>query len=217
MPTVKRFGPRKFAYTPTSVEVVNDDGSPAALYDSTGTAVAAAPTIAADGSVTFYAVPGRYRLKLNRPSGEPVRHSTVLDSDTQPGTGGGGSTSPSQQRSTVVHTTPALATGQVARGTVSLATGYRVLRVATNRPARVRLYASIAQRDADELRGAGTDPTGNHGLFMDVVTTAAVLSLVLTPSVHAFVESGSAVPITVTNLDSATGEVAVTLTFVRTE
>lgn len=218
MPVVRRFGPRKFAYAPASAQVVDELGNPAVLYDETGTAVVAGPTIAADGAVTFWAVPGRYRLKLNRPdAGQPTTVSTVLDAPTNAdGEGLPVSGSP-QARATARLTTPSLSALGRAKGLISMSSGYRVLRVQTNRPARVRLYVNAIKRDADENRPAGTDPTGDHGLFLDVVTTPDLLTITLAPLAYGFVETGSAVPITITNMDSGAGEVVVTLTYVRTE
>lgn len=60
---------------------------------------------------------------------------------------------------------------------------YKVL--AGAKPLRARLYASSAHRTADLARPIGTDPTGDHGLFLEVVLDAAE-ELTLSPSVHAF-------------------------------
>jgi hypothetical protein len=98
--------------------------------------------------------------------------------------------------------------------------GYRVLRLATNRAARVRLYTTTAKRDADTARAVGVTPTGDHGLVLDVVTTSGVLALDLSPTVDGWDAKATpdgAIPIRVTNLDNVTGTVNVTLTYLRTE
>jgi len=92
--------------------------------------------------------------------------------------------------------------------------------LATNRAARVRAYSTSAHRTADAARAAGTDPTGNHGLLLEVVTTAAMLSIDLSPPVNLVNLDGT--PVTtiyfaVTNLDTGTGVVTTTLTVRQAE
>jgi uncharacterized protein DUF4082 len=82
----------------------------------------------------------------------------------------GGSTAPSRQTATI--TTASLANNAQETGTVTLAKGYRLLRLTTDKAARVRLYSTTAKRDADLARAVGTDPTGDHGVMFDFVTTA---------------------------------------------
>lgn len=98
----------------------------------------------------------------------------------------------SPQRDQVQIVTGALGNAAVETGAVALGRLTRLLRVAANRACRVRIYGTAAQRDADLARAVGTDPTGNHGLMLEVVLTAALLSLDLSP--HA----------TVANMDVAT-------------
>lgn len=86
--------------------------------------------------------------------------------------GGGGGSSPAAVRQDVVLTTASLAQDASESGTVALGKSYRVIRVATDRAARVRLYTTVAKRDADASRAAGVTPTGDHGLVMELVTGA---------------------------------------------
>lgn len=123
-------------------------------------------------------------------------------------------------RATVTKATATIAVGVVESGVVSMAESYRVTKIATDRPARVRLYATIAQRDADASRAIGTAPSGNHGLLMEVITGTGALTMILTPQVDGtnFEASPSSnIPCCITNLDSATSAVTVTLTYIRTE
>lgn len=120
----------------------------------------------------------------------------------------------SPRRDTAQIVTGALAPGAVATGAVALGRLCRILRVAADRACRVRLYGTAAQRDADAGRPLGVDPTGNHGLMMEVVLTAALLTLDLSPQAVIAnmdaVTSGN-VYYSIEN-DGAVGAVTVTLT-----
>lgn len=118
-------------------------------------------------------------------------------------------------RTTATFTTASLAPNARSSGTITMAPGYRLYRLQTDRLARVRLYDTLVHREADVARAAGTDPTGDHGLVLDYVTTSTA-TLTLSPLVDGFADS-AAVPITVDNLDNATGTITVTLTYLRTE
>lgn len=110
--------------------------------------------------------------------------------------------------------------GQGEAGTIALAQGYRLYRIQTDRPARVRLYATPAHRDSDAPRVVDTDPIGDHGLMLEYVTTPLVLSAVLAPFVDgANLEAtpSPAIPYHITNTSGATGSVTATFTYIRTE
>lgn len=135
---------------------------------------------------------------------------------TGPGGGGGGS------ETTASYTTGSLAQNAYEAGTVAMAKGYRVGIIATSRPARVRLYATTTKRDADAARTIGTaiDAATSHGMYMDFVTSASVLTWtlpIMVDGANREASRSSAIPITVTNLDSTTGTVAVTITYLPTE
>jgi hypothetical protein len=102
-------------------------------------------------------------------------------------------------------------------GTVTMAPGYRLLRVATSVPARVRLYTSTAQRTADAPRPAGQDPTGDHGLVMEFITTFSDLDWFLTPAIDGYTSSGSSVYWAVANRSGGSVAIATTLTWIKTE
>jgi hypothetical protein len=122
-----------------------------------------------------------------------------------------------QARDTAVYTTASIANLASESGTVTLATGYRLYRVSTDVPARVRLYTDNTKRDADVSRAIGTDPAGDHGVILDFVTTSTVLAADLSPLVDGFVASGADAGITVQNRSGSTGTVEVTFTYVRSE
>lgn len=73
-------------------------------------------------------------------------------------------------REDIILTTASLAQNASESGTVALGKSYRLISVSTDRAARTRLYTTVAKRDADIARPIGTDPTGDHGLIMELVT-----------------------------------------------
>lgn len=150
------------------------------------------------------------------PGQVPVKASTadhdVIWADAPTG-GGGGWT-----RETTVHTTAPLSSGAGEVGTLPLSAAYRLLRVATDVPARVRLYTNAAKRDADLDRPIGVKPTGDNGRIFEAVTTSELPAFDCTPTVDGFVEDGtSAVPYSITSTSPAGGAVTVTFIWIRTE
>lgn len=115
--------------------------------------------------------------------------------------------------------TDVLEQGEIEVQTLTFYPSIRAFKIETNRPARVRVYTTAAQRNADLNRGVGVKPFGNHGRLLEVVTTDGLLELTLTPavdmtSVDAFDEDFYA---SVTNLDGDSGAVDVTYHYFRTE
>ena len=95
----------------------------------------------------------------------------------------------------------------------------RFYKIATNRPARVRMYPNDAMRQADAPRPIGLSPRGNHGRLLEVVTALGMLELFLSPSVDVTSMDAfdSTFYVSVTNLDTASGPVVVTYSYFRTE
>lgn len=116
-----------------------------------------------------------------------------------------------------------LSSGASAASAVDLAAGYRIFKIDTNVPARVRLYTDEAHRDADALRDIGTDPSGDHGVMLEVVTTTELLSLTLSPLVDGATAAGptsvdgATVPVAITNLDTGSAAVSALFAWIRTE
>jgi hypothetical protein len=122
------------------------------------------------------------------------------------------------QRGTVSKTTASLAAGASEAGTIDLGRSYRLMTISTSAPARVRLYTTTAKRDADAARALGTDPTGDHGLMLEVASTPTVLAMDLSPTVDGFTTGGStAVPYTVTNASGSAAAIAVSFLWIRCE
>lgn len=122
-------------------------------------------------------------------------------------------------RATVVYTTAALAPTAAETGTVTMAAGYRLYSVQTSRPARVRVYETLAARTADLARPPGLDPAASAGVVLDYATTGTA-AYPLSPLVDgASLEAApsASIPITITNNDISSGAVTVTLTYLRTE
>lgn len=122
-------------------------------------------------------------------------------------------------RKDAVITTPSLASGATFNGSVAMAPGYRLYKVAADRLMRLRVYTTTLQRTADATRAIGVDPDpeSDHGLVLEFATAPWLMSAVLSPQVSGYCPSGVMVPYAITNLDPAAGAATVTLTFVRTE
>lgn len=125
-------------------------------------------------------------------------------------------------RQTTQVTSSSLANLASQQTTIALPSGYRLYRIETDVPARVRLYTTQAKQIADASRIVGIDPTGDHGVMLDFVTfdgATPVLSADLSPTVDGFdgsVSPSGSVFITITNLSGATDTVTVTLSYSRT-
>lgn len=131
---------------------------------------------------------------------------------------GGASSEGLPQRGTSSFTLINMAAGETVEHTLTLAAGYRLLKVSTDSPARVRAYYSTGARTADADRNAGTDPTPPHGVMVDVVTTEEMLDVWLNPAVYGYTTDGTAdVPMLVTNNLATSMSLQVTLTWVATE
>lgn len=121
-------------------------------------------------------------------------------------------------RQELIYTTPILPGGSYVAEDLELFPSVRVIKVLTNHPARVRVYATEAQRDADLLRSIGVEPVGNHGRLFELVTSLTNLSYTLTPVVDLSSDDDTGVFwVTVTNLSDAAFAIATTFNFVRTE
>jgi hypothetical protein len=92
--------------------------------------------------------------------------------------------------------------------------------LATNYPAWVRIYSSVAARTADSGRAIDTDPTGEHGVLLEVLTTTGNLIIDLAPAAMCYSledEPSVDLPITITNKDSQQRAITVTVTALGVE
>lgn len=123
-----------------------------------------------------------------------------------------------QIRNVGTYTTAALSVGAIETGTISLSSDYRILYIATDVPARVRLYTTTAAQTADLGRSTTTAPAPGLGIVMDYLTALALLEAPLSPVAEGATFSdplSSDIPISVTSVNG--GVVTVTLTWVTFE
>ena len=120
-------------------------------------------------------------------------------------------------RATVDIELPALAAGAEVEVDLNLHPSVRVLAIQSTKAARVRAYASDTYRDADAARAVGIDPTGDHGLLLDFVLTAADLAWMLSPTADLYSSDGSSTLRFLVKNDADTAGLTATLTYVRTE
>lgn len=123
-------------------------------------------------------------------------------------------------RSSVVFSTASIAAQVVENDNVTIYKAARILKVATNRPTRVRAYGTSAYRTADAARLVTQDPTGDHGCLLEVVTASGLLAVTMSPAADVANMDGpvaSTIYFAVQNLDTVTGIVTVTLTVQQEE
>jgi len=84
---------------------------------------------------------------------------------------------------------------------------YSVYRLETSIPIRLRLYTSIAGRDADETRSILTPAPDNVGCILDVVTTTELLDIDILPFATGWIrDSENDIPAIIENLTNVTQE-----------
>jgi len=132
------------------------------------------------------------------------------------GSAGGSSAARASASATTSSLAPAAADSTT---TITLGKAYLLYSIQCSRPARVRLYDTAAHRTADLGRTAGTDPASDAGVILDFYAAdTSVHSLSpLVDGANLETVPTTAISMTVTNYDTATGTVTVTLTYLRTE
>jgi hypothetical protein len=98
--------------------------------------------------------------------------------------------------------------------------GSLLVKLATDYPAWVRIYASDAARTADASRTRTTDPEAGSGVLLEVITVSGELTVALSPAAIAYnleAVPETSLPIAVTNDDSESREITVTVTYVPIE
>ena len=96
-----------------------------------------------------------------------------------------------------------------------------LLKISTNKRARVRMYGDATKRTADLARAIGTDPSGDHGVLLDYANTATASGRLSQVSPHVDAHNLDTNPLNktylnITNYD-ATGNVVVAFLYVPTE
>lgn len=123
-------------------------------------------------------------------------------------------------RATATATTVSLASGASDSSTpIAMSKGFVLYSIQTSRPARVELYSTAAAMSADASRGVGVDPASSAGVILDYVTTDnSVHSLSPTVTGSNLESAPSAnISMRVTNNDTVTGTVTVTLVWLKLE
>jgi hypothetical protein len=141
------------------------------------------------------------------------------------GTGGGGGGSYYGSMTTATRYTATFTATDLAAGAgvdvslVGKARSARLLAISTNKPCRFRLYDSSTKRTSDASRAIGTDPTGDHGVMLDYVSTDTQLASSLSPLVDVANRDGTLDTFfgRITNTGSASQTITVTVTYLRTD
>jgi hypothetical protein len=124
-------------------------------------------------------------------------------------------------RKTASTTTDALAADASDTGkTLALGKACMAIKVATDYPAWVRIYSTVTAQTADAERTIDTDPTGEHGVLLEVLTTTDNLSLNLSPMAACFSleeAPGTTLAVTVVNKDTVERAITVTVTVIPIE
>lgn len=122
-------------------------------------------------------------------------------------------------RITASGTASSLSANSSTNMTFSAAKSYALFKVQTSCAAWVRIYSDSASRTADIGRDITTDPSAGVNIIADVITTSAATQ-VITPGIFAFNNDDPVtdfVYIAVTNRESTTQNVQVTLTLLPLE
>jgi hypothetical protein len=100
-------------------------------------------------------------------------------------------------------------------GALSMSAGFMVYTVSTLENARLRLYGRSDLRDLDVSRGTNVEPTGSHGVILDVVTTGNPRRIIMSPiALGANVEDNYNDVIYYTVTNTATSSLAVSASIV---
>ena len=124
-------------------------------------------------------------------------------------------------RKTAQVTTDSIASGATdSAKTLTVGKGCMIVKLETDYPCWVRVYSSAAAQSADSARARTTDPTAGSGVLLEVITVAGTLAVGLSPAAMAYsLEStpGTTLHITVTNDDTVSRAITVTVTLVPIE
>lgn len=123
-------------------------------------------------------------------------------------------------RGDVSVTTASLADKAAQNGVIVLGKSSLVMKVQGSVKCRVRLYSTAAYRAADALRDPGIDPTGEHGVMLDILFPAGNLTWDLSPLslvTSDDVPPTSSIYYAIQNLSGAAAAITVTVTRIIVE
>ena len=129
-----------------------------------------------------------------------------------PGSGNGGGVAAAGASEVITVNAPARDSGAAALVSFPLGAGVHVGRVQTNVAAWVRIYPTIADRDADAVRGLNDDPSADVTVAFEAATEAGRLILNVAPAAALFDPENDGWPGRVVNLSGANAAIAVALT-----
>lgn len=117
-------------------------------------------------------------------------------------------------RTVVTFTTTSLAANAEQQISVTIPDQCVLIKISTSVSSRVRAYVSNAYRSSDVGRAITVDPTGDHGVLLEVRTTSEWLDINLSPATVLYTASNT-LPLLVSNLSGSNSPVTVTLTFIK--
>lgn len=168
-----------------------------------------------NGPYTITAAPGTATIQNPASNPDPASASASWERWASKGDKGDAGVAPARiGMSLVTASLPANGREKLSGGMAFYAAN--AYKITSNRPARVRFYTTTAKRDADASRAIGTDPTGDHGVLLDVVFTSSMLSLDLSPTVMLHNEESPRIKslgYIVDNLDANAGTVNINVDF----
>ncbi|QBQ73219.1 hypothetical protein kac65v162_gp189 [Nodularia phage vB_NspS-kac65v162] len=130
-------------------------------------------------------------------------------------------------RLTYLLTTTAIAPNANLQTFLEIAQDFILLQVATDIPARVRIYNNATYQNSDVTRSLMTEdsntgvvtanaPSGDHGVLADFVTSGSYLTINTSPViVIPAIPASAIVPITITNLSATTQVININLLTIK--
>lgn len=170
---------------------------------------------AVDDAVTFGG--SSWRAKVAHTNTTPVVGATwdLLAAKGDTGAAGASGADATVTRADVVVTTASVADAAEVTGTAALGRSFFLLRIAADKPCRVRIYSTAAARAADAARLIGQDPSGEHGIIADFNLVTGNLAFDCAPvPVGANLEGSLSanIPYAIQNKSGSTATVQVTFT-----
>jgi len=127
--------------------------------------------------------------------------------------GGGGGL---QTRTTKSIATSSISDGVKVDTAIDGFASFGLMKIETSHAAWVRLYVDTASRTADASRLETTDPSPDAGVIAEVITTGAE-TIKFGPGVLGWLDSGTSIPVSITNKSGGQAAITVTLTVLELE
>ena len=163
--------------------------------------------------VLYWKVPGdisgtyKYRCTVH---GSMIGDIVIADPSAS---GGGGGL---QTRTTKSIATSSVSDGVKVDTAIDGFASFGLMKIETSHAAWVRLYVDTASRTADASRLETTDPSPDAGVIAEVITTGAE-TIKFGPGVLGWLDSGTSIPVSITNKSGGQAAITVTLTVLELE